>query len=278
MSRIALVTGASTGIGRSTALKLAGSGWRVYAGVRRDADGRTLEREAAGELRALRLDLEQRDSLLAAAARLGRETEGRLDALVNNAGVYHGGPLELMKPEEIDQTYVVNVTGLLQLTRACLPLLRAARGRIVNISSISGLLAMPGVSVYAGSKHAVEAVTDSLRVELRPFGIRVIAVAPGGVQTPIWEKGAARDAAAREDPDAAELRRLYAPLVRLLEKLNARPGGVPPETVAGTVVEALETAKPKNRYLVGGDAKGLALLNHLPDALRDRVIAARVWS
>jgi NAD(P)-dependent dehydrogenase (short-subunit alcohol dehydrogenase family) len=139
------------------------------------------------------------------------------------------------------------------------------------------LIAMPGVSAYAASKHAVEAITDALRVELHPFGIQVVAVEPGGIKTPIWDKGAKRDAAINEDPDTAELRRLYAPLVKLLQKLNSKPGGLPPEAVAKVVIEALESKRPKNRYLVGKDAKSIALLRRLPDALRDRAIIAKVW-
>jgi NAD(P)-dependent dehydrogenase (short-subunit alcohol dehydrogenase family) len=277
MMKNVLVTGTSTGIGYSTALELARRGWRVFAGVRKEADGEALKREAEGEVHILLLDVADEASIDSAAALLAEQTGGELHGLVNNAGVYLGGPLELMRPEEIRKTLDVNVTGLLLLTRACLPMLRAAQGRIVNISSISGLIAMPGVSVYAASKHAVEAVTDALRVELQPFGIKVIAVEPGGVKTPIWDKGAKRDAAAREDRGTAETRELYAPIVRLLEKLNAKPGGLPPEALADVVTEALESAKPKNRYLVGKDAKALKLLTRLPDGLRDKTIAAKIW-
>jgi NAD(P)-dependent dehydrogenase (short-subunit alcohol dehydrogenase family) len=190
MMKNVLVTGTSTGIGHSTALELARRGWRVFAGVRKEADGEALKREAEGEVHTVLLDVADEASIDSAAAFLAEQTGGELHGLVNNAGVYLGGPLELMRPDEIRKTLDVNVTGLLLLTRACLPLLRAAQGRIVNISSISGLIAMPGVSVYAASKHAVEAVTDALRVELQPFGIKVIAVEPGGVKTPIWDKGA----------------------------------------------------------------------------------------
>ena len=277
MMKNVLVTGTSTGIGHSTALELARRGWRVFAGVRKTADGEALAREADGEVHTVLLDVADEASIEAAAALLTEQTGGELHALVNNAGVYLGGPLELMRPDEIRKTLDVNVTGLLLLTRACLPLLRAAQGRIVNISSISGLIAMPGVSVYAASKHAVEAVTDALRVELQPFGIKVVAVEPGGVKTPIWDKGAKRDAAAREDRGTAETRELYAPIVRLLEKLNAKPGGLPPEALADVVTEALESSKPKNRYVVGKDAKALKLLTRLPDGLRDKTIAAKIW-
>jgi NAD(P)-dependent dehydrogenase (short-subunit alcohol dehydrogenase family) len=277
MMKNVLVTGTSTGIGYSTALELARRGWRVFAGVRKEADGAALKREAEGEVHIVLLDVADEASIDSAAKFLAEQTGGELHGLVNNAGVYLGGPLELMRPNEIRKTLDVNVTGLLLLTRACLPMLRAAQGRIVNISSISGLIAMPGVSVYAASKHAVEAVTDALRVELQPFGIKVVAVEPGGVKTPIWDKGAKRDAAAREDRGTAETRELYAPIVRLLEKLNAKPGGLPPEALADVVTEALESAKPKNRYLVGKDAKALKLLTRLPDGLRDKTIAAKIW-
>ena len=277
MKKNILVTGTSTGIGRSVALDLAASGWRVFAGVRKSADADELQAEAEGELLPLQLDVAKEASVEEAIAELSEKTGGKLHGLVNNAGVYMGGPLELMRTGEIEQTFAVNVTGLLLVTRACLPLLRAASGRIINISSISGLVAMPGVSVYAASKHAVEAITDSLRVELEPFGVKVIAVEPGGIKTPIWDKGAARDASAREQGGSAETRELYAPLVRLLEKLNSKAGGLPPEAVAKVVSDALESGRPKNRYLVGKDAKALSWLERLPDGLRDRAIAAKVW-
>ena len=277
MKKNVLITGCSTGLGRSTALMLAASGWQVFAGVRKTADAKSLQAEAGGNLVPLQLDVAKPDSLARAIAELGAATGGELHGLINNAGVYLGGPLELMKPAEIELTFAVNVTGLLMLTRACLPLLRAAEGRIINIGSISGLVAMPGVSVYAASKHAVEAITDSLRVELHPFGVKVIVVEPGGIKTPIWSKGAARDASHSEDETTADLREIYAPLVKLLQKLNAKPGGLPPEAVAQVVINALEADKPKNRYLVGSDAKSLSLLRRLPDALRDRAIIAKVW-
>ena len=277
MNKNVLITGCSTGLGRSTALMLAASGWRVFAGVRKTADAKSLQAEAEGELVPLQFDVAKPDSLAQAIETLRKATGGELHGLINNAGVYLGGPLELMKPEEIELTFAVNVTGLLAVTRSCLPMLRAAEGRIVNVSSISGLIAMPGVSVYAGSKHAVEAITDALRIELHPFGVKVVAVEPGGIKTPIWDKGAKRDQEAADDAATAELRKAYAPLLKLLHKLNAKPGGLPPEDVAKVVIEALESDRPKNRYLVGKDAKSLALLRRLPDALRDRAIIGKVW-
>ncbi len=271
-----LVTGTSTGIGRATAALLAGKGWKVFAGVRKATDGEALVSEVGGTVVPVILDVTDTGSVTQAVEQIGEETGGRLHGLVNNAGVYHGAPLEMMKPEEIQRTYAVNVTGLLEVTRQCLPMLRAGQGTIVNISSISGLVALPGVSVYAGSKHAVEAITDSLRVELKDFGIHVCAVEPGSIRTPIWDKGAARDHAREEDASIQALRPLYKPLVTLLEKLNSKPGVLPPEAVAETVADALESDSPKNRYIVGKDAKSLALLRKLPDAVRDRLISARI--
>lgn len=267
-----LVTGASSGIGRAAALHLADLGMKVYAGVRREEDARALE--ADGPVTAVRLDVTSADEVAAVTGRI--EAEGGLNGLVNNAGVYLGGALELMSDEEIESTFAVNVVGLLRVTRACLPMLRQGSGRIVNVSSISGLVALPGVSVYAGSKHAVEAISDSLRVELSPFGIRVIAVEPGSIDTEIWRKGVSRDQAARTRGDAG-LRKLYEPLQRLLEKLNENPRGIPPEAVAEVVGEALTAPDPDNRYLVGTDARSLALTRYLPEGLRDRLIRKKVW-
>lgn len=268
-----LVTGASTGIGQSLALYLAEIGMTVYAGVRRDEDGDVLQASATGELLPVRLDVTRPDEVDAAVDAI--RAAGGLSALVNNAGVYLGGPLELMTDDEIDMTYQVNVVGLLRVTRACLPLLRESGGRIVNISSISGLVALPGASVYAGSKHAVEAITDALRVELSPFGVRVIAVEPGSIDTDIWTKAVERDQ--RRGEDMPELRELYRPLIRLLEKIDRDPRGIPPEDVASIIHEALTADAPRNRYLVGNDAKFLSRIRWLPDGLRDGMIRGKIW-
>jgi NAD(P)-dependent dehydrogenase (short-subunit alcohol dehydrogenase family) len=268
-----LISGASTGIGRSTALLLADNGMTVYAGVRKSGDAAELAEASTGDLRPIRLDVTKPAEIESAIERLA--DEGGLGALVNNAGVYIGGPLELLSEREIRTIFEVNVLGLLTLTRACLPLLRDSGGRIINVSSISGLVALPGAAVYAGSKFAVEAITDSLRTELSPFGIRVIAVEPGSIQTEIWTKGAERDRKLQAHADP--VRELYAPLVRLLEKLNRDPRGIPPERVAEVVHTALTSDSPDNRYLVGTDARTLALLRLLPDFIRDGMIKRKVW-
>jgi NAD(P)-dependent dehydrogenase (short-subunit alcohol dehydrogenase family) len=268
-----LVTGASSGIGRATALLLSEAGMVVYAGVRKTSDAESLESSASGDLRPLILDVTSPAEVEAAVARI--HEDGGLSGLVNNAGLYMGGPLELMTDEEIESTYAVNVTGLLRITRACLPLLRDSGGRIVNISSISGLVALPGVSVYAGSKHAVEAITDSLRVELGVLGLRVIAVEPGSIETEIWRKGAERDE--ERGHNDQQLRRIYEPILTLLEKLNRNPRGIPAERVAQVVKLALTSDDPKNRYTVGADARSLSILRWLPDPIRDGMIRRKVW-
>ncbi len=268
-----LVTGASSGIGRATALLLSEAGMVVYAGVRKTSDAESLESSASGDLRPLILDVTSPAEVEAAVARI--HEDGGLSGLVNNAGLYMGGPLELMTDEEIESTYAVNVTGLLRITRACLPLLRDSGGRIVNISSISGLVALPGVSVYAGSKHAVEAITDSLRVELGVLGLRVIAVEPGSIETEIWRKGAERDE--ERGHNDQQLRRIYEPVLTLLEKLNRNPRGIPAERVAEVVKLALTSDDPKNRYTVGADARSLSILRWLPDPIRDGMIRRKVW-
>ena len=274
--RSVLITGTSTGIGRAAAVLLANDRWRVYAGVRSDEDAADVEAAASGDVIAVKLDVTDPSSIESAVEHIEEDTGGHLEGLVNNAGVYLGGPLEFMTRKEIERTYAVNVVGLLEVTRAFLPMLRAARGRIVNVSSISGLVALPGVSVYAGSKHAVEAITDSLRVELSGFGIHVASVEPRSVRTAIWEKGAARDKARAKEPGTAETRKLYARLVKLLEKLNSKPGDLAPEKVADAIADALESEKPRNRYLCGNDAKSLSLVGKLPDGIRDRLIGSKI--
>jgi NAD(P)-dependent dehydrogenase (short-subunit alcohol dehydrogenase family) len=177
-----LVTGASSGIGEATALRLARAGWDVLAGVRREED--------AERLRGLGVEpvlLDVTDP--AAVAALDLE---RLDGLVNNAGIALALPLELLPLDELRRVLEVNVVGQLAVTQAVLPAVRAARGRVVNVGSIAGRSSLPFLGAYAASKFALEAVTDALRVELRPWGIRVAIVEPGSIATPIWTKGAQR--------------------------------------------------------------------------------------
>src|SRR5688500_9161604 len=184
-----VITGASTGIGRACAIDLDGRGFRVFAGVRKDEDGERLRSERPS-IEPLRIDVTDAGEIAAARDRVGEEVGERgLAGLVNNAGIAVPGPLEHLPLDEIRRQLEVNVLGQIAVTQAFLPLLRTARGRIVNIGSIGGRVALPLLGPYAGSKHAMEGISDSLRRELRPWGIEVSLVRPGPIATEIWERG-----------------------------------------------------------------------------------------
>src|ERR1700730_7250159 len=187
--RAVVVTGASTGIGRATALHLDRLGFRVFAGVRREADAEELKKAATQRLSTLLIDVTDGDGVRAAAERVEQESPEGLAGLVNNAGIAVGGPLEFVPIDAVRYQFEVNVIGMVAVTQALLPSLRKGHGRIVNIGSVGGRTAAPFVGPYAASKHAVEAFTESLRQELRPWGIWVAVIEPGAIATPIWEKG-----------------------------------------------------------------------------------------
>ena len=271
--RAVVVTGASKGIGRAVALRLARIGWRVYAGVRQTADGDALRGENASII-PVRLDVTRAEDIAAAAALVHSQLgDAGLSGLVNNAGIAVAGPLEFLPPSALREQLDVNVVAPLAVTQAFLPMLRAARGRIVNIGSIAGRSALPITGAYSASKFALEAISDALRVELSPWGIEVIVVQPGGVATPIWETSALRaEELARNYPAAAEER--YGSILKGVRKraLRTTEKGMPAEAVARAVEHALSARRPRTRYLLGRDAKVRALLERLPDRLRDRAI------
>lgn len=273
---LALITGASTGIGRATALRLAGSGWTVLAGVRAPAAGESLMAEGpAGRIVALQLEVTDPEQIAAAsravdeqAARLGGQG---LDALINNAGIGIGGPLEILGDEDLRRQFDVNVFGQMAVTRAMLGALRRARGRIVFISSIGGRVAMAYTAPYAASKHSIEAFADALRVELHNSRIQVALIEPGSVSTPIWDKGRS-EADTLEIPP--ELQAQYGKVPAALEKvlMDTAKRGVPPEQVAETIEGALTAKRMRARYLVGRDARAMLLAKRLlPDRLFDQL-------
>ena len=184
-----MITGASTGIGRACALDLDGRGFRVFAGVRKDEDGERLRSERPS-IEPLRIDVTDAGQIAAARDRVSEEvgTAG-LAGLVNNAGIAVPGPLEHLPIDEFRRQMEVNLVGQVAVTQAFLPLLRTARGRVVNIGSIGGRVALPMLGPYAASKHAMEGISDSLRRELRPWGMQVSIVRPGPIATDIWESG-----------------------------------------------------------------------------------------
>jgi NAD(P)-dependent dehydrogenase (short-subunit alcohol dehydrogenase family) len=199
-----------------------------------------------------------------------------LYGLINNAGVGLGGPLELLPDDKIDQLLKVNVLGAVAVTQAIIPFIRNNRGgRIITISSISGRIALPGLSVYAASKFALEAVSDALRVELKPFNITVVLIEPGNVATPIWEKSIAENDAVMAQADAA-VKNLYAHLIQVLNKTAQHPHGIEPEQVANIVAQALTVKRPRNRYLVGRGIRRMWLLSRLPDSIRDWILLRNI--
>ena len=266
MKRTVLVTGASSGIGLACALRLARAGWQVHGGVRTPEDAEALAKKG---VEPLELDVTDAAQIAAAAETLG----GELHGLVDNAGIAIAAPLELVPLDELRHQLEVNVVGQVAVVQALLPALRRARGRVVLMGSIGGRSALPFLGPYAASKHALEAIADSLRIELRPLGVEVSIVEPGSIATPIWRKGAERADELREGFDE-ERAILYAPAVaRLREVALARGPGVDPDEVAKAVEHALTSKRPKARYLVGRDAHLRAWIERLPTRLRDRVLA-----
>jgi NAD(P)-dependent dehydrogenase (short-subunit alcohol dehydrogenase family) len=273
--RAVVVTGASTGIGRACALGFDRAGWLVFAAVRRDEDADSLRAAASTSLTPVMLDVTDSDSIATAAATIAELADGGLAGLVNNAGISAGGPLEFLPLAMVRDVMEVNYFGQVAVTQAMLPLIRRGPGRIVNIGSIGGRNASGFLGPYAASKHAIEAFTDSLRQELRPWGIWVSVVEPGAVATPIWEKGArVRDQLLESlPPQALEL---YRPVLDAMPRVIERQAksGVPPERVFERVQHALTSSRPKARYLVGAEARvQLTLRTLLPTRALDALVA-----
>jgi NAD(P)-dependent dehydrogenase (short-subunit alcohol dehydrogenase family) len=274
-----LVTGASSGIGYATVMRLARRGTIVFAGVRRQADAELVAREGGVNVRPLILDVTDSASIARARTAVSRAQDVALAGLVNNAGVAVAGPLEILPLEALRRQFDVNFFAAIEMTQAFLPMLRETRGRIVNISSIGGKLAAPFVGAYASSKFALEAASDALRLELRPFGIAVVLVEPGAVKTPIWQRSAEASLHVF-DRVASGAREPYAQMIDNVQRLSAKmdESGIPPERVAQVIERALFSAHPRARYLVGRDARVRLMVARLPDGLRDRIVAAVVGS
>ncbi len=252
-----LVTGASSGIGAATAKRLAARGWTVHAGVRKAGDAPAGTREVV-------LDVTDQETIAEAAAGIDR-----LDGLVNNAGIAVAAPLEYLPLEELRRQLEVNLVGQVAVTQAFIPALRKTKGRVVFVGSIAGKSALPFLGAYAISKFGLEAMTDSLRIELAPDGIEVSIVQPGTIATPIWTKP--QPVADALSPAATER---YGARVDQFRKAAASRAAraAPAESVADAIEHALTAARPKTRYLVGRDARLRSAVQRLPDRLRDRVI------
>ena len=271
-----LITGASTGIGRATALGLAASGWTVLAGVRKTADGEALRAGGGERVIPLELDVTDTEQIERAAERVGELAPGGLDALVNNAGSAVGGPLELISMDDLRRQFDVNFFGHVAVTQALIPALRRARGRIVLISSVGGLLTTPYLAPYHASKYALEAAANSLRLELARSHIQVALIEPGSVATPIWEKNRGQ---VDEFSVPEELREQYGHVPAAMAKAlhNTARRGIPPERVAQTIERALSARRMRARYLIGRDAYAMVWASRLlPDLLFDRLLRRAV--
>lgn len=269
------ITGASTGIGEATALRLDRLGHTVFAGVRKDDDGDRLRKAASDRLTPVLCDVTDQASIDGARKTIGEAVgSSGLQGLINNAGVAVGGPLEHLPLDDWRWQFEVNVFGQIAVTKAFLDLLRTGGGRVSFTGSIGGRHANPMLGPYAASKHAIEAVGQSLRGELEPWGIHVSVVEPGAIVTPIWDKG--RDLADElEERLGAEATEQYAEGIAFVRKGIdfQEKNGAPPEKVAEAFEKALFDARPRTQYLVGTDAKVLGTLNRLlPQSALDRLV------
>ncbi len=277
-TKAVLVTGSSTGIGRATALRLDAAGFTVFAGVRSASDGEALAAGASERLTPLIIDVTNPTQIVDAARTIGeRVGDAGLAGLVNNAGIAAAAPLEFVPIDALRHQLEVNVIGQVAVTQAVLPLLRLARGRIINVTSIGGLVAGPMLGPYHASKFALEAITHTLRTELAGWGIEAIAIEPGQIATPIWSTASSLADEMTKDmpPEALEL---YGRGIAGARKVaaNAAVNGLAPEEVAKVIERALTARRPRTRYTVGTDARlGATIVARLPDRLRDRLLLGR---
>jgi NAD(P)-dependent dehydrogenase (short-subunit alcohol dehydrogenase family) len=269
-----LITGASTGIGEAGAVELARRGFRVFAGVRKEADGDRLKAQSSNIVPLL-LDVTDAGQIAAAADAVGRAVGERgLAGLVNNAGIVVAGPIEILPLDVWRRQLETNVIGQVAVMQAMMPLLRKARGRIVNISSVNGRIAAPYMAPYAASKHALEAISNALRSELRAWGIRVSIIAPGATSTPIWDKSLAAANALAEQAHQ-EVFGLYQSDLDAMTSATRELArtALPVATVVSCIVHALTARHPRSRYPVGLKVN-LLLRAHkwVPDRLWDWLV------
>lgn len=266
-----VVTGASSGIGLASVSRLIRSGWRVFATVRKPEDGNRLRSELGEQLTPVIMDVTDRASVIAAVEKVSSELPGRgLGGLVNVAGIGMVRPIEYATPKDMQTIFDVNVFGQIAVTQAFLPLLRKARGRIINISSVGAHIPIPFGGLLNASKSAFGMLSDALRLELRPFGIRVCIVEPGAIKTPAVEKtlgnieGVIGDLPATGAAQYGEMMRTF-----VRRGLPREVNGSSPEVVAQAVHHALTADRPRIRYRVGKHAK---LLTTLPRVLPERLL------
>ncbi len=272
-SELAVVTGASTGIGAATAHELARRGFHVLAGVRRERDADAIR---APGIEPLIVDITDPDHVQTLATRVYDDPQRhRLRALVNNAGVGVNAPVETYPLNQWRRLFEVNLFGHIAVTQALLPALIRAQGRVVNISSVGGRIAMPTYGPYAATKFSREAVSDAMRRELAPSGVRVVVVEPGAIKTEMPGRAiaTAADLASRM---TVTQRERYGALVHAINAQTAAHSGsgLPPQAAADVIARAVTVRHPRTRYTVGREAALLALVRVLPDRMLDRMLAA----
>jgi len=269
-----VITGASTGIGRATALALARSGYHVFAGVRRQADGAALQAQAAGQLTPVLLDVTDQTSITAAVQQITAAVgEQGIAGLVNNAGIAMTWPMEAIPLDDLRRLYEVNVFGQVAVIQAFLPLLRQGHGRLINLGSIGDRLTMPFGAPLTSSKWAFASITEGLRMELRPWGIHVVLIEPGSIHTEAVDKvesDAARVLEQMSGPNRARYADAYRSMTR--QTVDRSRHGSSPDGVGETVLRALTARRPRTRYLVGKEVMVLAFLARwAPDRVFDRI-------
>ena len=269
-----VITGASSGIGRASVACMAQQGWRVFATVRESADGDRLRSDFGTSLTPVIMDVTDRASILAAAEQVSLQLDrDGLDGLVNVAGVGKVRPVEYMTPTGLQEIFDINVFGQIAVTQAFLSLLRKARGRIVDISSIGAHIAIPFGSLINASKAAFGIFSDTLRLELHPFGIHVAVVEPGAIKTPAVDKtlGDVESVIRSLPPNGVAQ---YGEMLRVFARgaYEREMNGSSPDVVADAVHHALTATRPKTRYVVGKHANLLGVMAAmLPDRVLDRI-------
>lgn len=269
-TELVVVTGASSGIGQATAERLAADGFHVLAGVRRQQDA---DRIAASSLEPFILDITRSDTIEALIERIARERRP-LRALVNNAGIAVNAPVETAPLDEWRRQFEVGAIGQVAMIQALMPALLKSGGRVVNIGSVGGKVSMAGFGPYSAAKFAMEAVTDSLRREMEPFGLKVIMITPGAVSTSLSARGTAtaNRLAALLTPEQHERHdHLFAAVVGLAAAWEK--DGIRPERVAAVISRAIRDRKPRTRYTAGSDSALITrLVRFLPDRLLDGML------
>lgn len=273
-----VITGASTGIGEACALFLDKKGFRVFAGVRKQADANALKQKASDHLTPLFLDVTDEKQIAEAAETVSNEVgNDGITGLINNAGIAVASPLEFVPLDRLRQQLEINVIGVIAVTQAFLPLLRQAKGRIINISSFGGTIASPILSPYNASKFALEALSDSLRMELKPWGIEVSVIKPAAVKTPIWDKAIDSKSELKKElpPQAIDLYgNSIDKIMTYSEEATKRGASV--DVVSKAIFHALTAQKPKTRYILATNRLIFTLLKWMPDRLRDYLILRRL--